>query len=245
MSPNDQAAANFESHIEKNAYPGRGLVVGQAEEGGFLFVYWIMGRSPNSQNRRFAVDGNVLRTEPVDLSKVEDPSLIIYDAMLELPDVQLVSNGDQTRTVYDALAEGRGFESALLTREREPDAPNFTPRITGMLDFRSGSPELTLAILKASATNPDLSDRIFYRPAMPPAGIGRALTTYMADGSPLPSFVGDPLLLPLSGSPKAVLSQYFNALNSDNRISVAVKHMATDGATLGLHVCNRHDDQSI
>lgn len=234
------AERTFETHIVRNAYPGRGIVAGRAEDGGFLFVYWIMGRSAHSQNRRFAVDGTTLRTEPVDASKVDDPSLIIYEAMLEAKGVQLVSNGDQTRTALTAIEAGRTFDEGLATREREPDAPNFTPRISAMLDFRGGhAPALQLSLLKANPFDSALTDRVLFAPALPPSGFGVGLTTYMGDGSPLPSFVGDPLTLPLRGEPGAILAKYFDALNEDNRISVAVKHMDERGRTVALRVRNR------
>lgn len=130
MQAKEIAQSTFENHLKNNVYPGRGLVVGrQADDAAWLMVYFIMGRSPNSRNRRFAKDGERLWTEPVDESKVEDPSLIIYDAMLALPKIQIVSNGDQTTTIYETLKNGGSFRGALNTREREPDAPNYTPRI--------------------------------------------------------------------------------------------------------------------
>jgi len=241
MSAADIARETFKTHIAENAYPGRGVVVGRDGSWGWVLVYWIMGRSDNSRNRRFTVDGGVLRTEPVDLSKVEDPSLIIYEAMLERPGVQIVTNGDQTRTIHDALAAGGSFASALMTREREPDAPNYTPRISGMLYLSGEEPALHLAILKADRCDPSRSDRTFFRPSAPPAGLGYGLTTYMGDGNPLPSFTGDPLLLPCAGAADEILDAYWNALDDDNRISLAVKSVAADGTTARLVVRNRHD----
>ncbi|MBT3374262.1 MAG: inosine monophosphate cyclohydrolase [Lentisphaerae bacterium] len=226
------AAENLNTHLKQNAYPGRGLIVGQAADGAsWLEVYWIMGRSPNSRNRKFASEGVTLSTEPFDASKVEDPSLIIYEAMLELPGVYLVSNGDQTRTLHDTLAAGGTFEGALATREREPDAPNYTPRISGMLDSRGDEPEVALNILKANPTDPEQTDRYTVRPAAPPAGYGLCITTYMGDGSPLPPFVGDPLVMPLDGNAETVLATYWDALDDDNRISLAVKSIAADGSS--------------
>ena len=240
------AEAHFNTHIVQNPYPGRGVVLGQASDGGFLLIYWIMGRSENSRNRRFVVDGHQLRTEAVDPSLVADPSLIIYEAMLELPKVQLVSNGDQTRTIHSYIERGQRFEDALLTREREPDAPNFTPRISGMLDFRTpddqGLPACWLAILKAGRCDTAQTDRSFHRLTMPPPGLGYGITTYMGDGNPLPSFTGEPLLLPCEGNSEAVLNRYFDGLNADNRISVAVKRLDSSGATEALLVRNRFGD---
>ncbi len=240
MSAADTARSTFQRHLAESAYPGRGVVVGRDGSGAWTLVYWIMGRSENSRNRRFVADGGTLRTEPVDLSKVADPSLIIYDAMLERPGVQIVTNGDQTRTISDHLADGGSFESALATREREPDAPNYTPRISGMLDVRSGAAAAHLAILKANASDPARTDRFFYRPACPPPALGYGLTTYMGDGNPLPPFTGDPLLLPLDGGAAEILNAYWSALDDANRISLAVKTVAADGSCAGLLVRNCH-----
>jgi IMP cyclohydrolase len=236
-----QAKASFASHLAENPYPGRGLVIGREAAGeGWLQVYWIMGRSPNSQNRIFVADGPELRTEPHDASAVEDPSLIIYEAMLELPGLHVVSNGDQTRTVADALASGGSFEAALATREREPDAPNFTPRISGLLDLRGAEARVALSILRANDADPALTDRVTFRPAAPPPGLGLALTTYEGDDSPLPSFRGDPLWLPLDGDAEAVADRYWEALDRGNRVALAVKRIPADGSASQIWLRNRH-----
>jgi hypothetical protein len=237
----DRAERSFERSIAGNPYPGRGLVMGRSADGAsWLQVYWIMGRSANSRNRVFIGDGSTLRTEPFDAAAVEDPSLILYDAMLELGRAYLVSNGDQTRTVFDALSRGESFERALATREREPDAPNYTPRITGLIDLRGAAPEFALAILKANAADPALTDRHCFRPAPPPPGLGLALTTYRGDGTPLPSFEGEPLWLPLAGAPEAVLARYWEALDAANRVALAVKQIPLAGGPGRLLVRNRH-----
>ncbi|TMC18418.1 MAG: inosine monophosphate cyclohydrolase [Chloroflexi bacterium] len=224
-----------------NPYPGRGIVIGQAtKEQAWLMLYWIMGRSEQSRNRRFVAEGGTLRTEPVNASLVVDPSLIIYDAMLELPGIYLVSNGDQTLTLYQALQRGSTFDEALATREREPDAPHYTPRISAMLDLRTQPGSLTLSILKANPLNPSYTDRYTYRPALPAAGYAVGLTTYKGDGNPLPSFQGDPLLLPSGETAEAMLESYWNALNVDNRISMAVKRIPFAGGAGELLVRNRY-----
>ncbi len=231
MDPFEIADRNLE-RLRRNRYPGRGLVVGRASSGGeWLLIYWIMGRSKNSQNRRFVSEGAVLRTEPLDPTLVTDPSLIIYEAMLELPGVYLVGNGDQVRVLYEALRAGETFDTAMSRCEREPDAPHYTPRITAMLDLRTLPGALTLSILKANLADPSLTDRFTYRPAPPPPGLGVGLTTYMGDGNPLPPFSGDPLLLPLAGDARAVLDAYWDALNADNRVALAVKRVAPDGTS--------------
>ncbi len=234
------AQQNFERHIRDNTYPGRGLVIGRSStDDAWLQVYWIMGRSAHSQNRRFVVEGSTLRTEPVDESKVEDPTLIIYEAMLELPGIHLVSNGDQTRTLYETIRNGGTFDEALATREREPDPPNYTPRISGMLSMSDPFGPITMSILKANQANPEHTDRLTYRPAPPPPGLGYCLTTYMSDGRPLPSYVGDALLLPCHGTKRAVLDTYWKALNAGNRVSLAVKEIPDSGAQSQIVIRNR------
>ncbi len=230
MDARSLARETFDRRLAANPYPGRGLVIGRCTENEWLILYWIMGRSAQSRNRRFVAEGAVLRTVPVDASLVKDPSLIIYEAMLELPGLHLVSNGDQTRTVYESLKAGSTFDAALATREREPDAPNFTPRITGLLDL-TGEPAVVLSILKAGRIDPQQTDRYAYRPSAPAPGFGFGLTTYSGDGNPLPSFGGEPLLLPLAGTPEAVLEAYWGALDVQNRISLAVKVIAPGGAS--------------
>lgn len=220
------AAGNFERHLRGNSYPGRGLVIGRTEGGDWVLIYWIMGRSANSRNRRFVAEGETLRTEPIDISEVDNPELIIYEAMLTLPGTFLVSNGDQTRTLADALAAGGMFDKALCSRDREPDAPNYTPRISGMLHILDTKCPVTLSILKANAADPALTDRFTYRPAPPPPGFGYGLTTYMGDGNPLPSYSGDPLLLPCDGNAESLLDSYWDGLDEDNRVALAVKWIA-------------------
>lgn len=237
----DRAEAAFARHLAGNPYPGRGLVLGRSEDGAaWLQLYWIMGRSANSRNRVFVADGGTLRTEPFDAAAVEDPSLILYEAMLEGAGVYAVSNGDQTRTVYDALARGGSFEAALETREREPDAPNYTPRISGLIDVRGAAPAFALSILKANPADPERTDRTSFRPAPPPPGFGLGLTTYRGDGSPLPSFEGEPLWLPIAGTPEALLERYWGALDARNRVSLALKRIPLAGGPGTLLVRNVH-----
>lgn len=238
------AAAQFERHLQHNTYPGRGLVVGRsAVDAAWVIIYWIMGRSARSRNRRFVAQGSILRTEPVDVRLVDNPSLIIYEAMLDLPGAYLVGNGDQVRTAYDAMCAGSSFEAALATREHEHDAPHNTPRISALLETRTAAGRLTLSMLKANSADPDLTDRFFYRIATPPPGFGVGLTTYRSDGDPLPAFEGDPLLLPCRGSVEAILDTYWQALDVDNRIAIAVKHIPADGHPGTLTMRNRFADE--
>ena len=237
------AEANLERHIRQNPYPGRGLVVGRSSaQDAWLMIYWIMGRSVNSRNRKFVAEGGTLRTEPVDVRLVADPSLIIYDAMLELPKLYFVSNGAQTRALFDGLQVGETFDSVLAQWDREPDAPNYTPRISAMLDLRGEPGALTLSLLKANPANPDLTDRFTFRPAPPPPGLGVGLTTYQGDGNPLPAFCGDPLLLPCSGSANDLLDVYWDALDAENRIALAVKWIPLRGGPSEIILRNRYGD---
>ncbi len=223
------AEQNFGRHLMANSYPGRGIVVGKLEsenEGDvWVQIYWIMGRSENSRNRRFAIGGELdteLRTEARDPALVSDPTNIIYEAMLELPNIYLVSNGDHTRTIKETIERSARFEDALAVREREDDAPNYTPRIAAMLDLR-GRGGLSMALLRANAADHDQTDRIVWRLPFPPEGLGYGITTYRHDGNPLPPFAGDPLWLPLPGNPEEVANAYWNALDEDNKIALAVK----------------------
>ena len=236
------AKQNFEHHIRQNSYPGRGLVIGRSSvEDAWLQIYFIMGRSQHSRNRRFVVEGSSMRTEPVDPSLVKDPSLIIYNAMLELPGIYLATNGDQTDTIVETLQTGGTFDDALGTREREPDAPNYTPRISGMLDFNKQPVEIALNILKGNVVDPELTDRFTFRPAAPPSGLGYCITTYEGDGNPLPPFAGDPLLMLCEGSAEEVLAAYWDALDADNRVSLAVKTIPAAGGPDKIVVKNRFE----
>ncbi|MBN2716652.1 MAG: inosine monophosphate cyclohydrolase [Deltaproteobacteria bacterium] len=242
MSAKEVAIGNFNSHLKRNPYPGRGIVVGRLQNSSnWVIVYFIMGRSENSRNRRFRFEGDRLWTEPVDQSKVTDPSLIIYDAMLATDGIQLVSNGDQTKTIYDYLKQGDCFVKALKSREREPDAPNFTPRISAMLDCTGASPELKMSVLYANAADSALTDRATFSPATPAEGFGYCLTTYMGDGNPLPSFNTMPLLMPMEGDVNAICDAFWTALNKDNRVSLGVKEVDPNGKTIKIVVRNCHD----
>jgi IMP cyclohydrolase len=242
MDAQQVSQANFKHHIRQNSYPGRGLVIGRSSvEDAWLQIYWIMGRSQHSRNRRFVVEGSSMRTEPVDVSLVKDPSLIIYNAMLELPGIYLVTNGDQTDTIVETLQARGTFDDALGTREREPDPPNYTPRISGMLDFNKQPVEIALSVLKGNVVDPELTDRFTFRPAEPPPGLGYCITTYQGDGNPLPPFAGDPLLMPCEGSAEEVLAAYWDALDVDNRVSLAVKTIPAAGGPGAITVKNRFE----
>lgn len=239
---NIQAQANF-FNLSQNPYPGRGIVAGLDETGQYMVqVYWIMGRSENSRNRVFKADDETGRlfTEAADPSKVKDPSLIIYNAMLEAPPFYVVSNGDQTDTVIGELNRGPFFlESALCGREYEPDAPNFTQRITavGKLDSRLGQ-RIMMSILRKSRFG-DRCDQHTYELHSGP-GFGFCVTTYSGDGDPLPPFRGDPLLMPLVGGAEDIARTYWDALNEANRVSLAVKWIEIGNGRSDIYIINEY-----
>ena len=214
---------NFEA-LKNNPYPGRGIVIGTSRDETRIFqVYWIMGRSPNSRNRIFVREDNgFLKTKLFDESKAEDQSLIIYYPMKHINNCHIVTNGDQTDTVFEAAAKGVDFEKAIETREYEPDAPNFTPRISG-ISYPTGEYLYKLSIIKTIYGNKDALSRHFfcYKNGLP--GYGHMITTYSGDGNPLPSFTGEPQIMPVFETAEENLENYWNALNPDNRISIAVK----------------------
>lgn len=220
---------DISSLIRGNSYVGRGIVIGKTADGKkACTAYFIMGRSANSRNRIFTERGGVLYTEPFDAEKVEDPSLIIYAALRKLENKLIVTNGDQTDTIYDALKAGGTFKGALETREFEPDAPNFTPRISGMLTFEHGDFTYEMSILKsADAVGSACSRYTFSYPAI--AGLGHFIHTYVCDGSPIPTFQGEPERVAVPDDIDEFTSSLWDALDSDNKISLFVRY--TDLAT--------------
>ncbi len=218
--------ANLRERLADNPYPGRGIVLGRSDRGHWVQVYWIMGRSVNSRNRVFVRDQDIVRTQAADPSKVEDPSLIIYNAMRRLGPLCLVTNGAQTDGLYDGMAQGLTFTEALAKWQHEPDAPNFTPRISGALDLSSG--EVWLSLIKASPFTPSACEHHFYRYTHMDPGTGYTVTTYSGDGNPLPSFSGPPYLTPLRGDAGTIAATFWDALNAENRISLAVREVDPD-----------------
>ena len=210
--------------LESNAYPGRGIVLGRSADNRYaIAAYFIMGRSENSRNRVFTETEDGIRTEAYDPSKMVDPSLIIYHPVRKVGDDLIVTNGDQTDTIRDCLLEGRSFGQALHTREFEPDGPNYTPRISGML-CKDGS--FRLSILKSADGDPSCCHRYFYTYDKPLAGEGRFIHTYMGDGNPLPSFEGEPERVILDApSAEALAEQMWNALNPENKVSLFVRYI--------------------
>lgn len=233
----ESAQANFE-RLKSNPYPGRGIVVGLNESGTKLVqVYWITGRSENSRNRVFGYKNGRLFTEPADSSKMKDPSLIIYNAMDERGHCYVVSNGDQTDTIIRGTYTGHKFYHALCAHQFEPDAPHYTPRIAAV-SYTSGKPRMEMAILKKSPRSGGC-ERIFYCFDELEKGYGFCLTTYSGDGHPLPSFAGDPLLLPLVGDAEAIAETFWGALYEPNRIALAVKSIDVVSGKSSIIVRNR------
>jgi IMP cyclohydrolase len=236
--PEKTAQANLHERLASNPYPGRGLVIGRNEQGRWLQVYWIMGRSANSRNRLFVYEDGILRTEAADPAKVADPSLIIYNAMRQAAGCFIATNGAQTDGIYENLRHGRSFTVALAAWQHEPDAPNYTPRISCLLDQPSG--EAWLSVVKATPFSPEHSEHHFFRYIHLASGFGYAVTTYQGDGDPLPSFEGAPYLVPLRGDAAAVAARYWDVLDRDNRISLAVRQVDPRTGEVVVEIINKH-----
>ena len=219
----------IESRITGNPYVGRGIVIGQSQNGKkAVTAYFIMGRSENSRNRVFALRDGALFTEPYDAARVKDPSLIIYAAVRQYQNHLIVTNGDQTDTVAEGLAAGKTFSAALATRAFEPDAPNFTPRISGMLTFAAGGFTYEMNILKSADEKGSACNRFTFSYA-PLPGVGHFLHTYVTDGNPIPTFMGEPERVAVPDDIDAFTGALWQALDESNKISLYVRY--TDLAT--------------
>ncbi len=220
---------NIGALIKDNSYVGRGIVIGMSKDGKkAAFAYFIMGRSENSRNRIFTEKGEEITIYPFDASKVKDPSLIIYSPVRRAKDSVIVTNGDQTDTVYDFLMKGKTFEEALETRCFEPDAPNFTPRISGVLDFKEGGFTYKMSILKSADEKGSACNRYTFSYA-PLAGVGHFIHTYNCDGDPIPTFTGEPERVAIPDDIRAFSEELWDNLNEANKISLYVRY--TDLAT--------------
>ena len=209
--------------VSASTYPGRGIILGTTDSGKAVAAYFIMGRSVNSRNRVFMPQGDGLRTEAFDPAKLTDPSLVIYNAVRVLGDTTIVTNGDQTDTIYDHMVSGGSFQTALNTRAFEPDAPNFTPRISGIINLANDSFSYRLSILKSAMGNPAVCQRYFFDYDRPMPGVGHFIHTYAADGNPLPSFEGEPEPVKLSGDIDRITNEIWENLNEENKISLFVR----------------------
>lgn len=210
--------------IKDNPYVGRGIVIGTTEDGTkAVAAYFIMGRSENSRNRVFTEKNGEIKTEPFDISKVEDPSLIIYNAVRKSSDSLIVTNGDQTDTIYDLMSKGMSFKESLETRCFEPDAPNLTPRISGILNFKDGGFSYEMSILKSiDEQGTDCCRYTFSYPSK--AGLGHFIHTYVCDGNPIPTFQGEPERVKIPDSIDEFTETIWNNLNADNKISLYVRY---------------------
>ena len=220
--------------VGATTYPGRGIIVGKSADGKrAVMAYFIMGRSVNSRNRVFVEQPGGIRTQAFDPSKMEDPSLIIYAPVRTIGERVIVTNGDQTDTIYDFVGKGSTFEAALMTREFEPDAPNYTPRVSAMASFEDDDFSLDMAILRAGDAEGSCCHRVFWKYEKVEAGKGYFLHTYLSDGSPIPSFTGDPETVALDdGSAFDIARALWDGLNADNRVSLWVcTRDLTDGRT--------------
>lgn len=217
---------SLEKELKENAYPGRGIVIGKSKNGKYaVTAYFIMGRSENSRNRVFVQDGMGIRTQAFDPSKLSDPSLIIYAPVRVLGNKTIVTNGDQTDTIYELMDKQQTFEQALRTREFEPDAPNYTPRISGILHVENGSFNYAMSILKSNNGNGDACNRFTYAYNHPINGEGRFIHTYMCDGNPLPSFEGEPKAVEIPDDMDAFADMLWTSLNEDNKVSLFVRYI--------------------
>ena len=216
---------DVETLIKDNAYVGRGIIVGKTPDGTkAVSAYFIMGRSANSRNRVFTYKDGVLYTEPFDASKVEDPSLIIYAAVREFENKLIVTNGDQTDTIYEGLKEGKGFACSLKSREFEPDAPNLTPRISAMLNFADGDFDYKMSILKSADALGTACNRYTFDYS-PLNGLGHFIHTYVCDGNPIPTFQGEPERVAILDDIDEFTNTLWNALDKDNKISLYVRYI--------------------
>ncbi|MBR1523479.1 MAG: IMP cyclohydrolase [Lachnospiraceae bacterium] len=233
---------NLYKEIGKTSYPGRGIVIGVSEDGKFaVTAYFIMGRSANSRNRIFVEDGEGIRTEAFDPSKLEDPSLIIYAPVRVLGDDTIVTNGDQTDTVYDRLKQGKSFEESLRERRYEPDAPNYTPRISGLLHVSKGVFDYQLSILKSDNGDPGSDNRYTFAYTTPKAGRGHFIHTYMGDGDPLPSFEGEPTPVIINGDIDSFTKDIWRALDNDNKVSLFTRYIEISTGKYESRIINKNE----
>ena len=231
----------LEQELKNNEYPGRGIVIGRSADAKYaVTAYFIMGRSSNSRNRVFVTEGEGIRTQAFDPSKLEDPSLIIYAPVRVLGNKTIVTNGDQTDTIYDGMDKQLTFEQSLRCREFEPDAPNYTPRISGIMHIEGGSYNYAMSILKSNNGDPSCCIRNTFAYQNPAAGEGRFIHTYMHDGNPLPSFEGEPKHVEISGNIDSFTDMIWNSLNADNKVSLFVRYINIEDGSYETRIVNKN-----
>ena len=231
---------SLEKELQSNSYPGRGIILGRSADGTkAVAAYFIMGRSENSRNRIFVEDGDGIRTQAFDPSKLTDPSLIIYAPVRVLGNKTIVTNGDQTDTIYEGMDRQLTFEQSLRSREFEPDAPNYTPRISGIMHVENGKYSYAMSILKSDNGNPAACNRFTYAYENCVAGQGRFIHTYQCDGNPLPSFEGEPKLVAIPDDMDAFTDLLWNSLNADNKVSLFVRYIDIATGTWKSRIVNK------
>lgn len=227
--------------LSTNTYPGRGIVIGKSTDGKYaVTAYFIMGRSTNSRNRVFVVDGEGIRTQAYDPAKLEDPSLVIYAPVRVLGNKTIVTNGDQTDTIYELMDRQQTFEQSLRTRTYEPDGPNYTPRISGIMHIENGSYNYAMSILKSNNGNPDACNRYTFAYENPVAGEGHFIHTYMGDGNPLPSFEGEPTWVGIDGDIDAFTKMIWDNLNEENKVSLFVRYIDIESGKYETRIVNKN-----
>ena len=232
---------DLSAYLSGNEYPGRGICIGVTPDGKQALIgYFIMGRSANSRNRVFAPIEGGIETRAADPAKLEDPHLIIYNPVLTLGDEHIVTTGDQTNTIYDAIQQGGSFESGLRTRTFEDDGPNWTPRISGIVNAHSGA--YKLSILKSADGNGDSVQRYFFEYGQPVAGEGHFISTYKCNGSPIPSFEGEPLRVAMPDSATAFAQMLWASLNEDNKVSLFVRCIDLESGRAGDILYNKYSE---
>ena len=232
---------NIYEELANNAYPGRGIIIGKSADGkSAVTAYFIMGRSVNSRNRVFTATEDGIRTEAADPSKLSDPHLIIYAPVRVLGNKTIVTNGDQTDTIYELMDKQQTFEQALRTREYEDDAPNYTPRISGIMHVENGKYNYAMSIIKSDDGNPDSIHRFTYAYSNPVSGEGHFIHTYMSDGNPLPSFEGETKKIEISDTISDFTDKLWNALNEDNKVSLFVRYINIETGEAETKIVNKY-----
>ena len=231
----------IEQELRENSYPGRGIILGKSPDGTkAAAAYFIMGRSENSRNRIFVEDGEGIRTQAFDPSKLTDPSLIIYAPVRVLGNKTIVTNGDQTDTIYEGMDRQLTFEQSLRSREFEPDGPNYTPRISGIMHIENGTYNYAMSILKSSDGCPDSCHRFTFAYENPKAGEGHFIHTYQCDGNPLPSYEGEPKRIQIPDDIDTFTELLWNSLNEDNKVSLFVRYIDIETGTYETRIVNKN-----
>lgn len=232
---------DLSQELKENTYPGRGIIVGKAQDGkSAVCAYFIMGRSANSRNRVFVEDGDGIRTKAFDESKLEDPSLIIYAPVRVLGNKTIVTNGDQTDTIYELMNKQMTFEQALRTREFEPDSPNYTPRISSVMKVSDGDYNYAISILKSADGDPSSCQRYSFAYSNPINGIGHFIHTYKCDGNPLPSFEGEPKKVEIPNCIDEFSNLIWDSLNEDNKVSLFVRYIDIKSGKTESRIINKN-----